>query len=100
VTVLAWAAGGTATFIDVEHALDTQYAGNLGVDMDELYIAQPQSGEQARLPQRKVLSHTASHTNPRTALRSNKNREDLRQRKFHSREKYLLMYSLSCLRAV
>eukprot|EP01051_Picozoa_sp_SAG22_P027591 SAG22_NODE_9307_length_597_cov_1.132530_1_plen_99_part_01 len=35
-------AGGVATFIDVEHALDTQYAGNLGVDMEQLYIAQPQ----------------------------------------------------------
>jgi RecA/RadA recombinase len=40
-------AGGTACFIDVEHALDTDYAANLGVDMTELYIAQPQSGEQA-----------------------------------------------------
>ena len=40
-------AGGTATFIDVEHALDTDYAAKLGVDMSELYIAQPQSGEQA-----------------------------------------------------
>ena len=39
--------GGVATFIDVEHALDTEYAAALGVDMDELYIAQPQSGEQA-----------------------------------------------------
>ena len=40
-------AGGTACFIDVEHALDTDYAAKLGVDMAELYIAQPQSGEQA-----------------------------------------------------
>ena len=40
-------AGGIATFIDVEHALDTDYAAALGVDMAELYIAQPQSGEQA-----------------------------------------------------
>ena len=40
-------AGGVATFIDVEHALDTDYAAALGVDMAELYIAQPQSGEQA-----------------------------------------------------
>jgi recombination protein RecA len=40
-------AGGVACFIDVEHALDTDYAANLGVDMSELYIAQPQSGEQA-----------------------------------------------------
>jgi recombination protein RecA len=39
--------GGVATFIDVEHALDTEYAAARGVDMDELYISQPQSGEQA-----------------------------------------------------
>eukprot|EP01048_Picozoa_sp_COSAG05_P009416 COSAG05_NODE_772_length_7441_cov_2161.181013_3_plen_250_part_00 len=39
--------GGVATFIDVEHALDTDYAAALGVDMEELFIAQPQSGEQA-----------------------------------------------------
>ena len=40
-------AGGTAAFIDAEHALDPVYAKALGVDIDELYIAQPDNGEQA-----------------------------------------------------
>jgi recombination protein RecA len=40
-------AGGTAAFIDAEHALDPVYAKALGVDVDELYIAQPDNGEQA-----------------------------------------------------
>lgn len=39
--------GGTAAFIDAEHALDPVYAGKIGVDMDELYISQPDTGEQA-----------------------------------------------------
>lgn len=39
--------GGTAAFIDAEHALDPVYAGNLGVDVDSLLIAQPDYGEQA-----------------------------------------------------
>ena len=39
--------GGTAAFIDAEHALDPVYASNIGVDMDELYISQPDTGEQA-----------------------------------------------------
>lgn len=39
--------GGTAAFIDAEHALDPVYAENLGVDVDELYISQPDTGEQA-----------------------------------------------------
>lgn len=39
--------GGTAAFIDAEHALDPNYATNLGVNMDELYISQPDTGEQA-----------------------------------------------------
>ena len=39
--------GGIAGFIDAEHALDPVYAGNIGVDIDELYISQPDSGEQA-----------------------------------------------------
>ena len=39
--------GGTAAFIDAEHALDPVYAENIGVDMDELYISQPDTGEQA-----------------------------------------------------
>ena len=39
--------GGTAAFIDVEHALDPIYAKNLGVDIDSLLVSQPDSGEQA-----------------------------------------------------
>jgi recombination protein RecA len=39
--------GGTAAFIDAEHALDPIYAGNLGVNLDELYVSQPDNGEQA-----------------------------------------------------
>ncbi len=39
--------GGTAAFIDAEHALDPQYAGKLGVDVDSLLISQPDNGEQA-----------------------------------------------------
>jgi recombination protein RecA len=39
--------GGTAAFIDAEHALDPQYAGKLGVNVDELLISQPDTGEQA-----------------------------------------------------
>ena len=39
--------GGAAAFIDVEHALDPVYAKNLGVDTDNLYVAQPDGGEQA-----------------------------------------------------
>lgn len=40
-------AGGTAAFIDVEHALDPVYAKQLGVDIDSLLVSQPDSGEQA-----------------------------------------------------
>ncbi len=40
-------AGGTAAFIDAEHALDPTYAAKLGVDVENLYIAQPDNGEQA-----------------------------------------------------
>ncbi|REJ73825.1 MAG: recombinase RecA [Acidobacteria bacterium] len=39
--------GGTAAFIDAEHALDAEYAGKLGVDIDDLLVSQPDSGEQA-----------------------------------------------------
>ncbi len=39
--------GGTAAFIDAEHALDTNYAGRLGVDVDNLLVSQPDFGEQA-----------------------------------------------------
>ena len=39
--------GGTAAFIDAEHALDPKYAQNLGVNIDDLLLSQPDSGEQA-----------------------------------------------------
>ncbi|MDT8375778.1 MAG: recombinase RecA [Mariprofundaceae bacterium] len=40
-------AGGTAAFVDAEHALDPAYAQNLGVNLDDLLVSQPDSGEQA-----------------------------------------------------
>ena len=40
-------AGGTAAFIDAEHALDPVYAGKLGVNIDEMLVSQPDTGEQA-----------------------------------------------------
>ena len=40
-------AGGVAAFIDAEHALDPVYARKLGVDIDQLYVSQPDTGEQA-----------------------------------------------------
>jgi len=39
--------GGTCTFIDAEHALDVQYAAKLGVKLEDLFISQPDTGEQA-----------------------------------------------------
>jgi recombination protein RecA len=39
--------GGTCAFIDAEHALDIQYAGKLGVDLSDLLVSQPDTGEQA-----------------------------------------------------
>jgi recombination protein RecA len=39
--------GGVCGYVDMEHALDPQYAAKLGVDVDNLYIAQPDTGEQA-----------------------------------------------------
>lgn len=39
--------GGAAAFVDAEHALDPTYAKNLGVDVDNLYVSQPDTGEQA-----------------------------------------------------
>ncbi len=39
--------GGMAAFVDAEHALDPVYARNLGVDIDNLYVSQPDTGEQA-----------------------------------------------------
>ncbi len=43
----AQAVGGTAAFIDAEHALDPSYANRLGVNLDELLVSQPDSGEEA-----------------------------------------------------
>src|SRR5437763_1898168 len=40
-------AGGIAAYIDVEHALDPEYAANCGINIDELLISQPDTGEQA-----------------------------------------------------
>lgn len=40
-------AGGTAAFVDAEHALDPQYAKKIGVDLDALLVSQPDAGEQA-----------------------------------------------------
>ncbi|MCS3903125.1 recombination protein RecA [Methylohalomonas lacus] len=40
-------AGGTAAFVDAEHALDPEYAGKLGVQVDDLLVSQPDTGEQA-----------------------------------------------------
>ncbi len=40
-------AGGTAAFVDAEHALDPVYAGKLGVNVDDLLVSQPDTGEQA-----------------------------------------------------
>jgi recombination protein RecA len=40
-------AGGTVAFVDAEHALDPEYAKNLGVDVDQLILSQPDNGEQA-----------------------------------------------------
>ena len=39
--------GGIAGYVDAEHAMDPQYAHNVGVDIDNLYISQPDNGEQA-----------------------------------------------------
>ena len=39
--------GGVCAFVDAEHALDVKYAANLGVDVDNLYVSQPDFGEQA-----------------------------------------------------
>ena len=47
VTGQAQRAGGTAAFIDAEHALDAEYAEKIGVNIDELLVSQPDSGEQA-----------------------------------------------------
>ncbi len=47
VAAQAQRAGGIAAFVDAEHALDPVYARNLGVDVDELLVSQPDTGEQA-----------------------------------------------------
>ena len=47
ITAEAQKAGGMVAFVDAEHALDPVYAGNLGCDVDNLLISQPDSGEQA-----------------------------------------------------
>ena len=57
----AQAAGGIVAFIDAEHALDPVYAARLGVDVDELLISQPDTGEQA-LPEIRDLPLVRSGT--------------------------------------
>jgi len=52
-------AGGLAAFIDAEHALDPDYAQNLGVDMDDLVLSQPDSGEQALNIARELIESNA-----------------------------------------
>lgn len=52
-------AGGLAAFIDAEHALDPEYAVNLGVDMDGLVLSQPDSGEQALNLARELVESNA-----------------------------------------
>lgn len=47
VVASAQSLGGIAAYIDAEHAMDPEYAGKLGVNVDELFISQPDSGEQA-----------------------------------------------------
>lgn len=47
ITAEAQKDGGVAAFIDAEHALDPVYAGKIGVDLDNLFISQPDTGEQA-----------------------------------------------------
>src|SRR6202142_1305799 len=47
VVAQAQAAGGTAAFIDAEHALDISYAKSIGVNIDDLLVSQPDTGEQA-----------------------------------------------------
>jgi len=47
VTAEAQKQGGTAAYVDAEHALDPQYAKKIGVDIKDLLISQPDSGEQA-----------------------------------------------------
>ncbi|MFP3560555.1 recombinase RecA, partial [Paraburkholderia sp. SIMBA_049] len=39
--------GATCAFVDAEHALDPEYAGKLGVNVDDLLVSQPDTGEQA-----------------------------------------------------
>ena len=50
-------AGGSAAFIDAEHALDPKYARTLGVDVDNLIVSQPDSGEQALEDRRGAHRH-------------------------------------------
>ena len=54
-------AGGIAAFIDAEHAFDRFYASNLGVDIDNLIISQPDHGEQAlEIPSPYMISNSAN----------------------------------------
>src|SRR5687768_12214338 len=66
-------AGGTAAYIDAEHALDTEYAVKLGVDVENLLVSQPDTGEQAmksaRSSSAQGLSMSSSSTLSRRSCR-------------------------------
>jgi recombination protein RecA len=76
-TVIAQAQkrGGLAAFIDVEHALDPQYARKLGVNLDDLLVSQPNSGEEAlRIVETFVPTRlTSSSSTPSLHLSRNRN---------------------------
>ena len=59
--------GGNAVFIDAEHALDAAYAQKLGVDVDNLLVSQPDSGEQDRKSTRLNSSHSRASRMPSSA---------------------------------
>ena len=59
--------GGIAGFIDAEHALDPKYAHDIGVDVDNLYISQPDSGEQA-LEITETMVRSGAKLPPRAAV--------------------------------
>ena len=54
-------AGGTCAFIDAEHALDPIYAQNLGVDIENLLVSQPDTGEQALTPKAEIEGDMGDH---------------------------------------
>ena len=71
-------AGGIAAFIDAENALDPQYAAKLGVELDDLLISQPDTGEQALeiadMLVRSAASTSSSSTRSRRSCRRPRSR--------------------------